>query len=256
VTAPAGVIAAVDAGVGRLTLSFPPLNILTQAALAELHAALTLLAEDPDLRVLILNAQGKHFSAGADVGEHLPPRHLTLIPQFVETVAVLDAFPVPVIAAVRGKCLGGGFELIQPADMIVAGESAVFGQPEILLGVFPPVAAVLLAERLPAGLAARLIYSGDPLSAVDAERGGLVTRLVPDDQVDAVALELAERVARHSAAALRAAKHAVRGPGAEARRAALRWAGHLYLHELMATHDAVEGLRAFTEKRAPTWSNA
>ena len=255
-TAAAGVVAAVDAGIGRLTLSFPPLNILTQAALAELHAALTLLAEDRELRVLILDARGKHFSAGADVAEHLPPRHLTLIPQFVETVAVLDAFPVPVIAAVRGKCLGGGFELIQPADIIVAGESAVFGQPEILLGVFPPVAAVLLAGRLPPGLAAQLIYSGDPLGAADAERAGLVTRLVPDDRVDEAALYIAQRITRHSAAALRAAKHAVRAAGAEGRRAALHRAVHLYLHELMATRDAVEGLRAFTEKRQPNWSNA
>lgn len=250
-----GVIVAVDDGVGRLTLSFPPLNILTRGALAEVRGALTGLAAEPRLRVLVLGAEGKHFSAGADVGEHLPPHHLTLIPDFLETVAALDAFPLPVIAAVRGKCLGGGFELVQPADLIVAGESAAFGQPEIVLGVFPPAAAVLLPERLPPGLAAKVIYSGDPISAVEAERCGFVTRLAPDDAVDDVALELAQRIARHSAAALRVAKRALRGAGAEARPAALRRAGHVYLHELMDTHDAVEGLRAFTEKRQPVWSH-
>lgn len=251
-----GVITNVAAGIGRLTLSFPPLNILTLAALAEVREALAALGGDPGLRVLVLGAEGKHFSAGADVGEHLPPHHLTLIPRFLETVAALDAFPLPVIAAVRGKCLGGGFELVQPADMIVAGDSAAFGQPEIVLGVFPPAAAVLLAERMPAGLAARLIYSGDPVTAVEAERGGFVTRLVPDDAVDEAAVELARRVARHSAAALRAAKRALRGVGVETRHAALRRAGHAYLHELMDTHDAVEGLRAFVEKRRPVWSHA
>lgn len=251
-----GVRITVDAGIGRLTLEFPPLNVLTRAALAQLRAGLATLAADDTLRVLVLGATGKHFSAGADVAEHLPPRHLTLIPEFLETVAAIDAFPVPVVAAVRGKCLGGGFELVQAVDLIVASQTAAFGQPEIVLGVFPPAATALLAERVPASLAARLIYSGDPVSAVDAERCGFVTQLVPDDGVDAAALELAGRIARHSAAALRAAKSALRGgPGAEARLLALRRAGHFYLHGLMNTHDAVEGLRAFTEKRAPVWSH-
>lgn len=250
------VTSAVSAGVGRLVLDHPPLNILTRAELAAVRRELVALAADSSLRVLILCARGKHFSAGADVTEHLPPHHLTLIPDFLETIAQLDAFPLPVIAAVRGKCLGGGFELIQPADMIIAGESASFGQPEIVLGVFPPAAVVLLPDKLPAGLAAQLVYSGDPISAAEAQRCGFAARLAPDDAVDQVAGEVAERIARHSGAALRAAKRALRGPGAAARRAALQQAGHAYLHDLMETHDAVEGLRAFADKRQPSWSHA
>lgn len=246
----------VEAGIGRSVLDNPPLNILTSDVLRRLEAELRVLADQSDLRVLLLTAAGKHFSAGADVGEHLPPHHLSLIPLFLETVAALDAFPVPVVAAVRGKCLGGAFELIQAADLIVAGEGATFGQPEIVLGVVPPAACVLLPERLPPGLTARVIYSGDQITAAEAERGGLVARVAPDDAVDAVALELAQRIARHSAAALRAAKRSLRGTGAPARHAALRHAGHVYLHELMETHDAVEGLRAFTEKRQPVWRHA
>lgn len=250
------VTSAVAAGVGRLVLDHPPLNILTGAELAAMRRELEALAAAPSLRVLVLSARGKHFSAGADVGEHVPPHHLTLIPDFLATIAQLDAFPLPVIAAVRGKCLGGGFELIQAADVMIAAEGASFGQPEIVLGVFPPAAVVLLPARLPAGLAAQVIYSGDPISAAQAERCGLVARLAPDDAVDQVADELAQRIARHSAATLRAAKRALRGPGADARRAALRQAGDAYLHDLMATHDAVEGLRAFVEKRSPAWSHA
>lgn len=242
-------------GIGRLVLDHPPLNILTRAELAAMRRALSVLAEDGSLRVLVLSARGKHFSAGADVGEHVPPQHLALIPEFLETIGELEAFPVPVIAAVRGKCLGGGFELVQPVDIIVAGEGASFGQPEIVLGVFPPAAVVLLPGRVPAGIAAQLIYSGDPISAAAAERCGLIARLAPDDAVEQVADELARRIARHSAASLRAAKRAVRGPGADARRAALRQAGDAYLHDLMVTHDAVEGLRAFVDKRQPAWSN-
>jgi len=248
--------AAVDQGIGRIVLDHPPLNILTREVLRVIHAELLRLALQPDLRVLLLTARGKHFSAGADVGEHLPPHHLSLIPEFLETVAMVDAFPLPVIAAVQGKCLGGGFELVQPADLVVAGQSASFGQPEIVLGVIPPAACVLLPERLPPALIARVIYSGDPITAVEAERHGLVAQVVPDDAVEQAALELARRIARHSAAALRAAKHAVRGGGTLARHAALREAGHAYLHTLMETHDAIEGLRAFTDKRQPVWRHA
>lgn len=246
---------AVSEGIGRLVLDHPPLNILTRAELAALRRELTALSADASLRVLILSARGKHFSAGADVGEHVPPQHLALIPDFLDTISELDAFPVPVIAAVRGKCLGGGFELVQPVDIIIAGESASFGQPEIALGVFPPAAVVLLPGRVPPGIAAQLIYSGDPISAAAAERCGLVARLAPDDAVEQVADELARRIARHSGAALRAAKRALLGPGADARRAALRQAGHAYLHDLMETRDALEGLRAFVDKRQPAWSN-
>jgi cyclohexa-1,5-dienecarbonyl-CoA hydratase len=243
-------------GIGRLVLDNPPLNILTRAELAALRRELAVLGEIADLRVLILSARGKHFSAGADVGEHIPPHHLTLIPDFLETVAQLEAFPLPVIAAVQGKCLGGGFELVQPADIIIAAEGASFGQPEIFLGVFPPAAAVLLPTRLPPGAAAETVYSGDPLPAAEAERRGLVARLVPNDALEQVTDDLARRIARHSAVALRAAKRALRGSAAEDRRAALHRAGEIYIDDLMKTRDAVEGLRAFVEKRAPAWSHA
>jgi cyclohexa-1,5-dienecarbonyl-CoA hydratase len=244
---------AVEAGIGRIVLDNPPLNILTGDVLRRLETELRALAEQSDLRVLLLTATGKHFSAGADVGEHLPPHHLSLIPLFLDTVAALDAFPVPVVAAVRGKCLGGAFELIQAADLIVAGEGASFGQPEIVLGVFPPAACVLLPERLPPALVSRIIYQGESITAAEALRGGLAARVVPDETVDEAALEEARRITRHSAVALRGAKRALRGSSGAARAAALREAGHIYLHELMETHDAVEGLRAFTEKRRPVW---
>ena len=242
-----------EAGIGRIDLDCPPLNILTRELLRALSASLQRLSEQADLRVLLLTATGEHFSAGADVAEHLPPHYLSLIPDFLDTIAALDAFPLPLVAAVRGKCLGGGFELVQPADFVIAGESAVFGQPEVVLGVFPPAACVILPERLPAALAARLIYRGDSITATEAERWGFVTRVVADEDVERAALEEARRLARHSAVALRAAKAALRGPGAAARRAALRAAGNIYMHDLMQSHDAVEGLRAFSEKRRPVW---
>jgi cyclohexa-1,5-dienecarbonyl-CoA hydratase len=241
----------VNSGIGRVTVNHPPLNILTRAVLGGLRDVLASLATEHDLRVLVLTADGKHFSAGADVGEHLPPGFREMIPEFLDTVAAIAAFPVPVIAAVKGRCLGGGFELIQAADIVVAGAGASFGQPEIHLGVFPPAACVILPERCAHGTAAEILFTGDPISATDAHRVGLVQRVVPDDHIEQEALALAERIARHSAAALRLTKRGLQ----RTRRAEFDAITSLYTDDLMATRDALEGLTAFQEKRTPAWSH-
>ena len=250
-----GVTRTTDGGVAQLHLSWPPLNILTRAALSELRAALAALAADRTLRALVLTAEGRHFSAGADVQEHLPPAHEALIPEFLETVAAIREFPVPVIAAVRGRCLGGGFEVVQAADLVVAGEGASFGQPEIVLGVLAPAACVLLPRIAGPQAAAEIVYGGDPVPAPEALRLGIVRRVVPDAEVEDAALALARRIARHSAAALRLAKRALRGAPDAPLGAAFERVSALYRDELMATADAVEGLRAFVAKRDPVWSH-
>ena len=141
-------------GIGTLIFARPPLNILTQSLLAEMRDALARLSGERAMRVLVLGAEGEHFSAGADVGEHLPPRFRSMIPEFLDTIRAIAEFPLPVIAVVRGRCLGGGFEVAQAADLVVAGESASFGQPEIRLGVIAPAACALLPACCPPGLAA------------------------------------------------------------------------------------------------------
>ena len=242
-------------GIGTLTLNNPPVNILTREVMGALRDELAKLAEEPTLRVLVLMAEGKHFSVGADVGEHMPPEFEEMIPEFIDTIAAIDAFPLPVIAAVRGRCLGGGFELIQPVDLVVAGEGATFGQPEILLGVLPPAACALLEELSSPGLAAEIVFTGDSITAQQAFEAGLVRRVVPDEDVEGEALELAGRIARHSAAALRSTKRALCAGSAARRADALRQAGEVYVGELMQTEDAVEGLSSFLEKRKPEWKH-
>jgi cyclohexa-1,5-dienecarbonyl-CoA hydratase len=223
--------------------------------MASLREELASLAAEPSLRVLCLSSEGKHFSAGADVGEHLPPTYEEMIPEFVDTISAIDTFPLPVVAAVQGKCLGGGFEVAMAADIIVAGASASFGQPEIMLGVLPPAACPLLPELCAPGVAAELVFTGDALSAEEAQQAGLVRRVVPDAELEAAVLELAGRMTRHSAAALRIAKRMLRGGREAARADALSRAGEMYVDELMQTKDALEGLQAFMEKRRPTWSH-
>jgi cyclohexa-1,5-dienecarbonyl-CoA hydratase len=245
----------VEGGIATLTLDHPPLNVLTRALLADLREAFSGLAGRSDLRAVVLTAEGRHFSAGADVAEHLPPTYRVLIPEFVETIERVLTFPLPVFAAVRGRCLGGGFELVQAADMVVAGEGATFGQPEILLGVTAPIACVLLPRRVAAGVAAELLFGGDTFSARRALETGLVQRVVPDAQVETEAAALAARCARLSGAALRATKRTLLATAGLLTPDALREAAALYVNELMETQDAREGLNAFLGKRAASWEH-
>jgi cyclohexa-1,5-dienecarbonyl-CoA hydratase len=247
-----GVTRTTDGGVARLHLSWPPLNILTRAALGELRAALAAAAADTTLRVLLLTAEGRHFRRRRCAGAPAPD-HEALIPEFLDTVAAIVEFPAPVIAAVRGRCLGGGFEVVQAADLIVAGEGASFGQPEIVLGVLAPAACVLLPRLAGSQGAAEIVYTGDPIPAPEALRLGIVRRVVPDGEVEDAAAALARRIARHSAAALRLAKRALRAAFDASPDSAFQRAAALYRDDLMATADAVEGLRAFVEKRDPVW---
>lgn len=244
-----------DAGIATLTLDRPPLNVLTRDLLRDLREAVSRIRDDHGVRVVILTATGKHFSAGADVGEHLPPTYRDLIPEMVATVEAIASLPVPVIAAVRGRCLGGGFELVQAADLVVAGEGASFGQPEIALGVTAPVACALLPRRGSMGAAAEILFTGDAITARRALEAGLAQRVVADDRLEAEARALAERCARHSAAAIRLTKRTVRAAAWRVCPEALRAAAAIYVEEVMATRDAVEGLRAFTEKRTPAWEH-
>ncbi len=243
----------VEHGLGRVVVDHPPLNILTRELLGCVREEVGRLARDRSLRALLVTAEGKHFSAGADVAEHLPPNDRSLIPEFLATLTALERFPVPTLAAVQGRCLGGGFELALAVDLIVAAENAVFGQPEIVLGVLPPAACALLWERCPAGVAAEILFTGDPLDAVEAHRSGLVRRVVPPEALERAALALAGRITRHSAAALRVGRAMWREGRTPDWSAAMDRAGRRYLDDLMATEDAVEGLRAFLEKRSPVW---
>ncbi|HEY0303473.1 MAG TPA: enoyl-CoA hydratase-related protein [Longimicrobiales bacterium] len=236
-----------------LTLHAPPLNILTCEVLRQLRHGLEEAQQYRELRVLLIQAEGKHFSAGASVEEHLPAKYREMLADFTRTILALYEFPLPVIAAVQGRCLGGGFELVQAADLIVAADDAHFGQPEIQLGVIAPAACALLPNKLGPAKAAELLYTGAMVPASAAETAGMVLRVVPATELRAEALAVARQIARHSAAAVRMTKRALRA-GAHSIEPALAATCNVY-EELMATHDAVEGLNAFVQKRTPQWTH-
>ena len=244
-----------DGRIARVTLRAPKANILDAAMIADLDASLTELHQHQNLHAVVFAAEGPHFSFGASVEEHLPD-------QIAQTLAALHGLlrrlleiPAPTIAVIRGQCLGGGLELALACDLIVAEESARLGCPEIKLGVFPPAASVLLPARIGVAAATALILTGDSIGGREAQATGLVARAAPDGELDATLdAWLAESFLPRSAAGLRFAAHATRTPVRRAMDEALPAAEKLYLEGLMRHPDAVEGIRAFLDKREPRWS--
>lgn len=236
----------------RLKLDRPKANVLDAAMVAALDAALLEHGEKAGLLGILLEASGPHFSFGASVEEHLPAQCAAMLKGFHRLILRVLNSPVPVLAAVRGQCLGGGLELASAAHLIFASPEAKFGQPEIQIGVFAPAASCLLPERIGLAAAEDLLLSGRAIGAEEAVRAGLITETAPDPE--AAALEyFGQHLAPKSASSLRFAVRAARG--ALCGRVALRLQDveRLYLNELMRTQDAAEGLEAFLAKRPAQW---
>jgi len=244
-----------DGAVARLTLARPPLNVLTISMMEDLNAALDEAAARPAIKAVLLEAEGKAFSAGVDVEDHMGDRVKPMLEAFHGIFRRLHALDCVTVAAVQGAALGGGAELATFCDLVVASESATIGQPEIKVGVFPPIAALHYPVRVGAQRALQLLLSGQVIGAAEALRIGLVDRVAPPDKLgETVEAEIA-RFTAQSAAVLRLTKRAVREAAGAPFEIALSRLEDLYQHELMTTEDAHEGLKAFAEKRPPVWVN-
>ena len=236
-----------------VTLDRPPLNVLDLATIRELRDALLELASRRDAKVMVLrSALAGTFSAGVDVADHAPENVGAMLEAFHEVFRILDAMPQLVIAAVDGRCLGGGCELAVFCDVVLATKRSVFAQPEIDVGCFPPVAAVVL-PRLVGRAAFEMVLTGAPVTATEAARIGLITRVV--DDLDAEVHRWTAALAAKSGAVLAIARRAVRQGGHDSFDAALARAERLYREELVPTADCEEGVRAFLEKRPPVWTD-
>jgi cyclohexa-1,5-dienecarbonyl-CoA hydratase len=237
----------------RITLDDPPLNILDIEMLEALRAAIA--GVKNDRHALIIDAAGeKAFSAGASVQDHLGDRVVTMLDRFHDCFRLLAKLDLVTVAIVRGAALGGGCELAMACDFVLASDRAKFGQPEINLGVFPPVAAYQLSRIAPPRRGLELLLTGDAIDAQTAASLGLVNAVFPAAEFDARADEWLQRLWKQSASSLRFAKKAfrlARSADFDERLAAVE---RLYLEELMKTDDANEGLNAFVEKRKPAWS--
>ena len=245
-----------DGAVLRLVIANGKGNVIDAAVTEALSAALAGSEGAPGLRCVVIEGEGKHFSFGASVPEHTAAEVGAMLPRFHALVRQIVNLDVVVIALVRGQCLGGGLEVAAACSLILAEDGAWFGQPEIKLGVLAPAGSVLLPARLAPAVAEDLLITGRSVPAAEAKAIGLVAALFErGGGEEGLGAWLADNILPRSAAALRFALQAARAPLRAAVNARLQAVEDLYLHELMATSDAVEGITAFLERREPAWTH-
>jgi enoyl-CoA hydratase len=242
--------------VATVFLNKPPLNIIDIEMMKELLAALRKIDEEDDVRVIVFRAAGeKGFSAGVSIQDHLPDRIVEMIQSFHAVFRHLARTQKVTIAAVHGVCLGGGFELALICDMIVASDDAKFGQPEIKLGQLPPVGIVLLPHLVGYRKAAELVLSGNTIGPAEALALGIVNRVVPKVQLSESLSELVQSLVSGSGNTLRLTKELLRRVSGIEFEKLLDESEEYFLHTLVPTADAKEGIFAFLEKRIPKWSH-
>lgn len=245
---------ALDETLLRLRLNRPKANIVDAEMIAALGEALAAHVANLDLVAVLIEAEGPHFSFGASVEEHLPASCEQMLRSLHALVKQMISYPVPVLVAVRGQCLGGGLEVAMAGHTIFASPQANLGQPEMMLGVFAPAASCLLPTRVGQAQAQDLLYSGRSVTGAAAFDMGLVDVLDPEPEEAALAY-VETHLKPKSASSLRFAVRAARAGYCREMNARLDEVEALYLDELMSTRDAVEGLEAFLAKRTAKWEN-
>jgi len=235
----------------HMMIDAPPVNVLDAAILGELVERLRELEADETLAAVVLSGDGKCFSAGASVAEHKQEMAEGMVTGLAEACLALPAFPAPVIAAVHGACLGGAMELISFCDFVVAAPDAIFGQPEIKLGFFPPVAVHQLPLLTGCQNAAYAILSGENIPADRAQSMGLVQKILPKDQWG----EIDDLFNGLSAPVLRITKQALAKSLTEGCAERLDHFKALFMSELYRLEDVAEGIKSFEERRPPEWKH-
>jgi cyclohexa-1,5-dienecarbonyl-CoA hydratase len=246
----------VNDDLATLTVNRAPFNVLDIRTMMEINQALDLCASDASVKMLVLTGSGeKAFSAGVEVADHTPDKVNQMIEVFHGIFRRLQKLPMPTVAAVNGVALGGGMELAIGCDMIVAAAGAKFGQPEIKLAVFPPIAAVLLPRLMPPARAMEVLLGGENFTAEEGLAMGLINRVFARESFVTDVQAFLVPFLKLSRVALLSTRRAVREVDGKPFAAALDTVEHIYLKELMQTDDAKEGLAAFLEKRKPVWRN-
>jgi cyclohexa-1,5-dienecarbonyl-CoA hydratase len=240
--------------VSRITVDRPPLNVLDIPLLRELDATLASCAKESRTDVLVIQGAGQRaFSAGVDIRDHTRKNVPEMLDVVHGVIRKLLAVPQVTIAAVQGVCFGGGCELATCCDFVLASEDSSFATPEIQVGCYPPVALARFSSLIGYHRAAEVILTGRRFSAREALDMGLISRVLPGDQLDAGVESLLEELLGKSGAVLRVTVKGLRELSLEGFSAALTRSEQLYREELLRTHDVEEGIRAFVEKRKPRW---
>ena len=245
----------IEGPVARLTLQHGEHNLLNEQMLRELADGIGMVAENAAVKLIVLDAAGKVFSAGVDIGEYTGERAFQMLDAFHSAcIAMVDA-PQPVLVIVDGAAIGGGAELVAYGDLVVATPRARFALPEITIGMFPPLASTMFPHIVGPKRALELVLTGEAISAERARELGLVNRLVPEAQLQTAVNELIAKITAQSGAVLGMAKKAVIGGMGMSLRDSLQNSMKIFLNELYRLEDSQEGLRALLEKRKPQWKN-
>jgi cyclohexa-1,5-dienecarbonyl-CoA hydratase len=245
----------VDGEVARLTLDRPDHNLLNERMLAEIAAGINSIGERSDVKLIVLDSAGKTFCGGIELGEYTQRRVFQLLDAFHAAFAAMLDTSKPLLVVVNGPAFGGGAELASLGDLVIATPRARFAQPEIKLGVFPPLAAAILPYILGPKLALELVLTGETMTAERARDLGLVNWLVSEEELEAKVADVIAKVTAQSGPVLTMAKKAILGSLGQSLREGVSGSMKVFLNELGDLEDSQEGLRALVEKRAPKWKN-
>jgi cyclohexa-1,5-dienecarbonyl-CoA hydratase len=245
----------VEQNVARLTLNRPDHNLLNETMLREIADAISVAGDQKEVRLIVLDSACRVFSGGVDVGEYTSDRVFQMIDMFHSVFAGMLETAKPVLTVVNGPAIGGGAELAAFGDLVIATPKARFAQPEITIGMFPPLASTILPFLVGPKVALELVLLGEPVSAERALELGLVNRLVPEAQLESTVKDLIARITGHSGPVLTMAKKAILGGMGLSLRDGLKNSMDIFLNELYRLEDSQEGVRALVEKRKPNWKN-
>jgi len=244
-----------DGPLARLTLHRPEHNLLNEPMLRELASGIEWAGDEEGVKLLLIDSACKTFSGGIDVGEYTAQRVFQMTDAFHRVFLAMVDVGKPVMVVVDGPAIGGGSELAAFGDIVVATPRARFAQPEIKIGVFPPLAATIFPQIVGPRLAMELVLTGEPITAERARDLGLISRLVPEDQLEKTVNAMIAQITAQSGAVLRMAKKAIIGGVGLSLQEGLKTSMDIFLNELYKLEDSQEGLRALVEKRKPQWKN-
>jgi len=244
-----------DGGVARMTLNRPEHNLLNEPMLREMSDAIDLIGQKEEIKLIVLDSACKVFCGGIEVGEYTSQRVFQMLDAFHSAFSGILEIAKPVVCVVNGPAIGGGAELAAFGDMVIATPKARFAQPEISIGVFPPLASTVLPYLVGPKKALELVLTGEPVTAERALEMGLINRLVPEADLEKVVNELIARITSHSGPVLTMAKKAILSGMGLSLKDGLKQSMNIFLNELYRLEDSQEGLHALVEKRKPNWKN-
>ncbi len=243
--------------VARVILDDGKGNVLDSIMMAELNDLLDSFKNNNDIKLITFEGAGKHFSFGASVEEHTKENAPAMLKSFHQIFYTIADLAIPTLAKISGQCLGGGLELAHVCNFLFADKSAKLGQPEIILGVFPPPASVILPLKIGNAKAEEILLTGKSITAEEGKEMGIINEVFENRETMESELDIwiSEHIIPKSASSLRYAVKASRVKFNHILRKMLPDVEAMYINELMATEDANEGINSFLEKRKPIWKN-